>query len=163
MHIIEERNAGEYLRSVGLLQSGERAQVRELSGGVSNAVFYVQREDGPDFVLKQAREQLRVADAWFCSVERIWREVETMQICSAVLAAARHHSQPTVPTTAPDVLFTDRENYLYAMTAVPTHQTWKQRLLAGETSADIATACGWLLGELHARTWGGGGSSGLLA
>ena len=33
-----------------------------------------------DFVLKQARAQLRTRQEWFSSVERIWREAEVLTI-----------------------------------------------------------------------------------
>jgi 5-methylthioribose kinase len=54
----------------------------------------------------------------------------------------------------PSVLFEDRENYCFAMTAAPAeHQTWKAILLAGQADVAIAEACGRLLGRLHARSW----------
>jgi 5-methylthioribose kinase len=59
--------------------------------------------------------------------------------------------------TVPQVLWEDRDNFLYAMTAAPQeHQTWKEMLLAGDlpASAAIATSCGRLLAQLHAATWG---------
>jgi aminoglycoside phosphotransferase (APT) family kinase protein len=52
------------------------------------------------------------------------------------------------------LLFTDRENYLFSMTAAPEgHSTWKERLLAGNADASIAETCGRSLGRLHAATW----------
>jgi len=154
MEWIDEQNAAAYLRSRDRIGSQEPVQVRELTGGVSNVVLYVSRSKGDDFVLKQAREQLRVADPWFCSVERIWREVEVLQVCQRVLGAAE---TTTLQATTPQLLFADRENYLYAMTAVPSHETWKEQLLRGEVDHGKAAACGWLLGTLHAGTWNGRG------
>ena len=54
----------------------------------------------------------------------------------------------------PRLLFEDRENFLFAMTAAPPqHTTWKQQLMAGNVDPQVAAACGQLLGKLHAHTW----------
>lgn len=166
MHWIEADNAADYLRRLGWIAGNEPVWVEPLAGGVSNAVFYVSRPAQPDgdFVLKQARPQLRVPDPWFCGVERIWREVEVLRICQELLAAAsvqRDAPQAAapraggdVPITTPRILHEDRENFAFAMTAAPRrHSSWKELLLAGEVDPRIAARCGWLLGTLHARTW----------
>ena len=75
MQLIDAHNAADYLRQHHRIALDESVSIRELPGGVSNVVLYVERQTSPDFVVKQAREQLRVAAPWFCSVERIWREV----------------------------------------------------------------------------------------
>ena len=142
---------------------GEKVVAAQLTGGVSNEVLLITLPDrGERFVLKQARPQLRTKEIWHSSIDRIWREVETLEICASLMAD-RSKPQANAPSVlsqfrpvVPDVLWTDRENYLYAMTAAPDgHKTWKQLLLAGETtiSLGIATACGTLLGQLHARSW----------
>ncbi|HUG71349.1 MAG TPA: phosphotransferase, partial [Pirellulaceae bacterium] len=46
-------------------------------------------------------------------------------------------------------------NFLYGMSAVPNHETWKQILLRGEVDNRVARSCGWLMGRLHGGTWGG--------
>ena len=52
------------------------------------------------------------------------------------------------------MLFEDRENYAFAMTAAPLgHRSWKEQLLAGQFDETIAAACGQMLGRLHAGTW----------
>ncbi|MCH7729229.1 MAG: phosphotransferase, partial [Planctomycetes bacterium] len=130
--------------------STEIVDVRVLAGGVSNIVLYVSRDTGGDFVLKQAREQLRVPDPWFCSVERIWREVAVMRLCGEILADVAHADLQIQP---PDVLFEDRENFVFAMSAAPAHQVWKQQLLTGVYQQKIAQACGRMLGRLHNATW----------
>ena len=152
MRLIDEHNAAGYLREQNLLDRTEDVEIRELPGGVSNVVLYVERTEGDDFVLKQAREQLRVAEPWFCSVERIWREVAVLEVCDRIL---QPQATGSVTATTPQVLHTDRENFLYTMTAVPAHETWKQQLLRGDTDPGKAQACGQLLGELHAGTWNG--------
>jgi 5-methylthioribose kinase len=153
---IDQSNAEAYLCETGRIDAADEVVVRELSGGVSNVVLLVTRHNGqPLLVLKQAREQLRVADPWFCSVERIWREVETLEICERAVADRISTTGDSTGRIAvvPRILFCDRENYLYAMTAAPDHQVWKQLLLAGSCEPSIASACGELLGTIHAATW----------
>lgn len=154
MRLIDAENAAQYLCERGHLSSAEQVTVRELGGGVSNLVLRVDRSatTGPlpaAFILKQARERLRVAQPWFCSVERNWRELDVLRACQRALAP---QADDTINT--PRVLFEDRENYLFAMTAAPAeHVVWKQQLLAGEFDPVIAAACGGLLGRWHAATW----------
>jgi Ser/Thr protein kinase RdoA (MazF antagonist) len=102
--------------------------------------------------MKQARERLRVSEEWLCPVERIWREVQTLRLCGELIAGdlAGNGTDAVVP----QLLWEDRANYAYAMTAAPAgHQTWKERLLGGRVETDLATAAGRLLGRLHARSW----------
>ena len=128
---------------------------------MSNAVFFVELfKSGERFVLKQAREKLRVQEEWRCPVERIWREVEVLRLCGELLSAqsAEPHTRKTeevaYEATVPLVLWEDRANLFYAMTAAPEGQrTWKELLLSGETSEQVAGACGRLLGTLHAGSW----------
>lgn len=160
MQLLDATNAEAYLRLRQLLAPDETATIRELPGGVSNAVLYVTRTTEPDFVVKQARAQLRVAAPWFCSVERIWREVETMKVCTELLTDSS--TQPSIPISTPRLLFTDTDNFLYGMSAVPNHETWKQVLLRDEVDDRVACSCGWLMGRLHGGTWGGKGLPELL-
>ncbi len=171
MQLIDADNAAAYLQSTGRVGPHERVCVRRMAGGVSNEVLYVERGDAlqADFVLKQARPQLRVAEPWFCRVERIWRETETLRACQAALANAASKPPLTSAPTAvvsdhcgegdlieiavPQLLFEDRDNYAFAMTAAPPHQVWKQRLLEGIAESAIAAACGRMLAALHANTW----------
>lgn len=153
MQLIDEQSAVAYLRGKNLLDADEQVSVHELTGGVSNVVLYVERSVGTDFVVKQARNQLRVAAPWFCSVERIWREVETMRVCTQLLEDAA--TKPPIPTTTPSIRFSDADNYLYGMSAVANHETWKQQLLRGGINEDVARSCGWLMGRLHGGTWDG--------
>ncbi|NOY28826.1 MAG: phosphotransferase [Planctomycetes bacterium] len=151
MQLLDETNAEEYLRTKGHLGSGETVGVRELVGGVSNVVLHVARTEGESFILKQAREQLRVADVWTCSVERIWREVEVLDECAKL---TKVDGKSSLRAETPRLLFEDRDNYLYAMTAAPSdHVVWKDELLAGRARAEVAAACGELLGRLHSGSW----------
>jgi 5-methylthioribose kinase len=157
MQLIDERSAEGYLRQTGRIGPDERLRVHELPGGVSNVVLYVARSDGDDFVLKQAREQLRVPEPWFCGVERIWREADVLQICEQVLSrqvAGIGEDSAYFLVRTPSILFEDREQYLLAMTAAPAdHVVWKNELIKGRPDAGIVAACGHLLGQLHAGTW----------
>ena len=112
MPLIDERSAEGYLRQTGRIGPDEQVRVHELTGGVSNVVLYVARDDGDDFVLKQAREQLRVPEPWFCGVERIFREADVLRICEQVLsrqvAGIGEHSAYFLVRT-PGILFEDRD------------------------------------------------------
>ena len=143
MRFIDEHTAAAYLREVGLLSAHERAEIEPLSGGVSNQVLYVAclDRDHDDFVLKQARPQLRTPDPWFCGVERIWREVEVLRICQRVLEQPPSSGSCQLSAQTPRVLFEDREQYVFAMSAAPRdHRVWKQELLAGTARPEIAAA-----------------------
>src|SRR5947207_2461712 len=95
-------NALPYLRERAWIGLGP-PHVEELGGGVSNVVLRVVTEQTA-FVVKQSRPQLRTRDAWFSDIERIYREQEVMQSLASLL-----------PDVVPQVLFVDRENFVYAM------------------------------------------------
>src|SRR3954471_10631478 len=153
---IRSQNAADYLRSAGRVATGEPIEIRELAGGVSNTVMLVTLpRRGERFVLKQARERLRVKEEWLCPVERIWHEVESLRTCHEIIAAADAANPEAV---IPEILWEDRLNFAYTMTAAPNeHKTWKELLLAGEleSSQQLADACGRLLGHLHSASWPG--------
>ncbi len=150
MQLLDASNLASYLVQRGRLPSAQGVQVRELAGGVSNVVLYVApgTEQGEPFVVKQARGQLRTPEPWFCTVERIWREVAFLEACQRLLQGT------DFPLRLPRVLWTDRENYAFAMTAAePGHRTWKQLLLEGQVDPQVAAGCGQVLGTLHRRSW----------
>ncbi|HEY2414193.1 MAG TPA: aminoglycoside phosphotransferase family protein [Pirellulaceae bacterium] len=159
MYELTADNVAEYLRSAGRVGAVQQVAARELAGGVSNLVLLVSLPDGGErFVMKQARGRLRVAEEWLCSVERIWREVEVLKLCGELLRIEFkvQGSRFKVEAEVPQLLWEDRANYAYAMTAAPDeHRTWKQMLLAGEIGAsrDLAVACGQLLGAIHGGSW----------
>lgn len=163
MIVLDAPNVSDYLRASSRFEEPESPAVNELSGGVSNAVFLVTDPNSSrQFVLKQARQRLRVQEEWLCPVERIWREVDTLRISRELVemrsaeCRARSEGSAEIEASVPRVLWEDRENFCYAMSAAPDgHRTWKEILLAGETaeSLPIAAACGKLLGQLHAGSW----------
>ncbi len=156
MRLIDQHTAEDYLRETGQLEPGEQVRVCELSGGVSNMVLLIERPDRPghDFVLKQARAQLRTEQAWFASTERIWREADVLRVCQQLLERLTVGKPASLTVGTPQILFEDREAYLFAMTAAPrANVVWKTELLAGRVEGEIAAAAGALLGTLHAGSW----------
>src|SRR5437660_11746309 len=96
-------NALDYLRARGWISAGP-ARVDSLGGGVSNVVLRVVTLERT-FVLKQSRPQLRTRDTWLSDLNRIYREQEVMQVLHPLLPQL----------TVPEVLFSDRANYVFAM------------------------------------------------
>jgi len=162
------QSAVDYLRSAKHVEASEPVEVSELAGGVSNVVLLVNLPArGERFVLKQARGRLRVKEEWLCPVERIWREMEVLRACGGILRRASQRIQSRSLSgellslyrpVVPDILWEDRANYCFAMTAAPPrNRTWKTVLLGArrtQLSIPIAAAAGRLLGELHAGSWG---------
>jgi 5-methylthioribose kinase len=138
---LTEDNALAYLRERGWADDSP-ARVEELSGGVSNVVLRVE-QGGRRFVLKQSRPQLRTREAWFSDVERVYREQEVMELLHPLLPAG----------VVPQVLFADRERFVFAMEHAPIEaRVWKQQLLAGEVNVETARRAGAILGMIHDRT-----------
>lgn len=133
-------NALDYLHRSGWLDGP--ATIEPLGGGVSNAVLRIETPERR-FVLKQSRPQLRTRDAWFSDLDRVYREQEVMQALAPLLP----------PYTVPEVLFADRENYVFAMAHAPRGaQVWKQQLLTGEVDFAIGEHAGHILGRIHEAT-----------
>jgi 5-methylthioribose kinase len=140
MHELTTANALAFLRAKGWIGPGP-ARVEALGWGVSNAVFRVETADRL-FVLKQSRPQLRTRDAWFSDLNRVYREQEVMQVL-----------HPLLPGVVPEVLFSDRDNYVFAMShAPPDAQVWKEQLLAGEVDWGLGERTGSVLGRMHEAT-----------
>jgi 5-methylthioribose kinase len=134
---LDIHNAAGYLAGQGW-EWARSARIRPLGGGVSNTVLLVEGTAGR-FVVKQALEKLRVAQDWRSRPERALRE-------AAALAAVR---TLLGPAQAPEVVFTDAANCVFAMTAAPETATdWKSLLLAGIIDTAAAGLAGRLLGAL---------------
>lgn len=134
-------NTAAYLRERGWLGGGS-ARVEALGWGVSNAVVRIETPERV-MVLKQSRPQLRTRDAWFSDLNRVYREQEVMEALFPLLPA------PTVP----EVLFSDRDNYVFVMSHAPEgSRVWKESLLAGEVDSGIGERAGWILGRMHEAT-----------
>jgi 5-methylthioribose kinase len=140
---LDASNAREYLRSRPE-PSGPISRIVPLGGGVSNTVLLVECDDGSHFVLKQSLGKLRVEQDWYSDRTRIQREWACMQRLRTVLPAG----------SVPEVIFSDAENCLFAMTAAEEGVlTWKQHLMAGTISEATAEAVGAILGTLIASSF----------
>ena len=154
MLLLDTTTSERYLRDRGELDDRESVCISELSGGVSNQVLLVERGRGDRFVLKQAREQLRVQQEWKCDVRRIWREMDVLRLCGDVLSTSGLQNDTGIKATVPEILFEDRDNFCYAMTAAPQgNRTWKEYLLSGQIDLPFGMMAGRMLGALHAGTW----------
>lgn len=138
---LDAANAEAYLRSREQADAGLR--ITELGGGLSSTVLLA--ESGTRrFVLKQALPKLRVQQDWFADRERIFRESDALRALSPLLP----------PGAVPDVLFEDRENRLFAMTAAPRGaETWKSLLLKGEMRTEISEQIGRVLATIVRASW----------
>jgi len=134
-------NAADYLARRGVTCVAPR--ITELGGGVSNTVLLVEAGERR-FVLKQALGKLRVQDDWFSDRARVFRESAAMRWLAPYLP----------PGSVPEVLFEDRENCLFAMSAAPREaETWKTLLLRGECEARVAEPVARMLATLVSASW----------
>ncbi|MCA9018144.1 MAG: phosphotransferase, partial [Planctomycetaceae bacterium] len=141
---ITAENVIEYLKAQHRLEPDEAASAEALAWGVSNIVIRIDRVSGDDFVIKQSRKQLRTQAQWFSHLDRIWRELEVMQELQHLLPAG----------VVPQVLFEDRENYLFAMEAIDArHKVWKAELLDGKFDQNIARELGTYLSSIHRQSF----------
>jgi 5-methylthioribose kinase len=130
----------DYLRRRGHMRDAEAPRVTILQGGVSNRTVLIERDVGPDWVLKQALAKLRVATDWFSSPERIHREA----------LGLRWLNELAPPGSVPQFVFEDHEHHVLAMTAVPQpHQNWKTMLMRGEIDFEVVRQFGKLLAQIH--------------
>lgn len=131
----------EYWHGLGLTANElEETRVSELAWGVSNIVLRVDAP-GLSFVVKQSREKLRTAIDWFSQLERVWRETAVLEILDRLLPSG----------VVPQLLFQDRENYLFGMQAVESdHLVWKSELLAGRIDDRVAQPLAQHLALVHA-------------
>jgi 5-methylthioribose kinase len=144
MREVTPETAVAYLRETGRVPPGAAVTARALGWGVSNVVLRVEVEGAPPFVLKQARERLRTQAHWVSRLDRIWTEHAALCCLGPLLD----------PGTVPEVLFADRDNYLFAMTSAPDEAVvWKERLLAGVAEPEVARAAGAVLGTIHTATF----------
>lgn len=141
---LDAANAISYLVGRGLIatESARTATATDLGGGVSNIVIRVDfcGEMERALVVKQSLPKLRVAGDWFADRERIYRECAGLKYLAGRLDASG----------IPRVVFEDRDNFLFVMTAAAAGGVnWKEDLLAGRIDAAVAGQVGKLLGEMH--------------
>lgn len=111
-----------------------------LTGGVANRTILVTQPDGTAFVVKQALARFRVDVEWYADPRRSHREVLGLQAFYAL-----------APTgTVPSLLFEDEDSFLHIIEAIPQpHRVYKEMLLAGQGTPELATRCGTLLATFH--------------
>jgi hypothetical protein len=80
--------------------------------------------------------------------------MDVLRLCGEILRDARIGGETGIDATVPEILFEDRDNFAYAMTAAPEgHQTWKRRLLGGDVDFGLVITASRMLAALHAQTW----------
>ena len=140
---LDASNTLDYLRRRGDVLHLEDAHVEMLGWGVSNVVLRVTRPASEDLIIKQSRTQLRTKTEWISRLDRIYREIGMLRLLGPLLP----------PGVIPQVLFEDRDNYLFAMEAFPAdHVVWKQALLEGQLDLRVADRLGSYLSAVHAQT-----------
>jgi len=128
---------GAYLAERGLVNDPAALSIQELGGGVSNLVSLV---EGPGirWVVKQSLGKLRVKDDWKSQRTRIFREAGAIQSLGSILDGA-----------VPQVVHVDQANFLYVMSAAPgCSVVWKELLLKGQVSMEVAETAGRLLAAM---------------
>ncbi|WP_308466117.1 phosphotransferase family protein [Rathayibacter soli] len=130
------------LEHIGLIAPGEPVRIEPLSGGVSSDIWLVRR-GAEKFVLKRAREQLKVAADWRAPVGR-----------GASEAAWLEYVGTAVPGCTPRVLATDAVTFAIALEYLEPdeYRNWKSVLMAGEVNPGTAETVGRLLGQIHASS-----------
>lgn len=128
-----------YLRDRGLIGAAEEPASQILQGGVSNRTVWVGRQGHQAWVIKQALEKLRVQVDWFSDPARIQREAAGLRWLARI-----------IPGHVPELVFSDSERNILAMTAVAQpHSNWKTALLSGQTDVGYAQSFGKLLARIH--------------
>ena len=94
--------------------------------------------------MKQALGKLRVKQEWLADRSRIFRE------SAALRKLAAHLPEGSLPT----VLFEDRDNFIFAMSAARAGSVcWKDLLLNGEIRLETAERVGELLARMAGVSW----------
>lgn len=130
------------LRSARLIGPSESAEFEPLTGGVSSDIWKV-TTTAQTFCVKRALAQLKVEAQWHAPVERNQFEVDWYRAANLI-----------VPASAPEVLFHDPEQMLFAMTYLDPAQyrLWKTELRDGRAELMAAQQLGATLARIHAAT-----------
>ena len=130
-----------YLVGRGVLERADGAEVEELSGGISGAVYAVHGE-GKRLVVKQALERFRVEDEWLVPPERALDEAAALELMAEL-----------APGSVPALIDLDRERFVLVMEEAPEGwRPWKSLLLEGVADPAVAQRLGELLRLLHTST-----------
>lgn len=123
------------------LASTRAVKLTPLGGGVSSDVFLVE-EVGKRFVVKRALPRLKVKDNWEANISRNRVEYEFL-----------HYLHGILPDCAPTV-FAVGDGYFAMEYLGPEYKNWKELLLAGDCSLEVAQQAADLLGSLHRMSYG---------
>jgi aminoglycoside phosphotransferase (APT) family kinase protein len=132
----------EAVRRLGLIGTGEGAELAPLSGGVSSDVFLVRAADGREFVVKRSIPRLRVKADWRAPVTRDTAEIAWLEAVRAV-----------DPRLAPEVLARDPASHLFVMNRM-AGDPWKAEMASGRVDPSFAALVGAGLARIHAATAG---------
>jgi 5-methylthioribose kinase len=128
-------------------------RIEPLTGGVSSDIFKV-TSGGRAMAVKRALPKLKVAAEWHAPVERNLYEVAWLEV-------AGH----AIPGAVPEILASDPENGLFAMTYLDpvAHPVWKVLLRDGKADPGFAAAVGKRVAKVHAATAGDPGIAATFA
>ena len=126
---------------LNLAQINESINITALTGGVSSNIFHLTTAQG-QYCLKQALPQLKVAKQWLAPVDRVFAEIDWLQIVEKIS-----------PQSVPRVLGVDQASKSFVMQYLgPENPNWKTELLANRINPKVATQLGKILGQIHAQT-----------
>ena len=129
-----------YLRARCHIGKQEQVRATTLAGGVSCNTVLIHCSAGPNSVVKQALEKLKVQQDWYSDPMRIHREAAAIRQLNRIAAAAR----------VPQFYFEDHELHLLAMEAVPEpHDNWKTLLLDGKIHDQYFEQFGRFIADVH--------------
>ena len=139
--LLSATDVGAYLVRRGLFRDAAGLDVKELTGGVSCAVFAVHGE-GQRVVLKQALPRLRVAEEWLVPPERAATEAQALELMTRL-----------APGSVPPLLDSDPNACALVIDeAPPSWRSWKADLLDGVADPAVGARLGELVALLHAGT-----------
>lgn len=154
MNIERPKELKTYLLKTARLEPDKLFSMSVLAGGVSNRTVLLKREQGDDWVLKQALEKLRVAVDWFSNPERIHREA----------AGMRYLFRFAPKGSITELIFEDRHEHILAMQAVAEpHENWKAMLLRAELDTHHVKQFAQLLATIHREAYLANQESGDIA
>ena len=130
-----------YLAATGLAKDARAVTVKYFDSGVSCTVALA-TEGENQLLVKQALAKLKVRADWRCDPRRILVEKDANETYHQI-----------VPDHAPEVLYYDAQNHIFARRAVPEDYTmWKSELLGGVLNYNLASGVIGALSQVHSRT-----------
>lgn len=133
----------DYLKERGVAPPGAEVAVRPLGGGISNTVLLAEWP-GDAVVVKQPLAELRVDEVWEFDRARVFVERDCMAVLGDLL-----------PGSAPAVVFSDDERFLFGMTLAPAGGVvWREEHDGGNADPSRTGLAADLLARLHAATVG---------